>query len=136
VWPPGDPTTRLYTSDGHLDLVMRHHYRIVEAEGELGPWKTTTAGYDYTLQARSGEEIIAFHWHPEARGRYSAPHLHAGTNFFSKKRHVPTGRITLEEVLRFGIEELDVQVRPDHKATWDATLAETEKRHKDWRTWG
>jgi hypothetical protein len=110
-------------------------YRVTEAEGERGPWKVSTAAYFYALHDEKQREMLAFHWHPDTEGQ-KIPHLHlyAASNIATllAKVHLPTGRITLEQFLRFLIVELDVKpIRND----WERVLAGTERRHLQYRTW-
>jgi hypothetical protein len=83
-------------------------------------------GYQYTLERQdTAAELYAFHWHPEAR---SFPHAHveAGTGIASALvgRHLPTGIVTVEDVLRFAIEELAVEPLRDD---WPAVFRETRE---------
>src|SRR5690348_15398844 len=59
-----------------FSLELQHHFRVVEAEGELGPYKVQTAAYYYVIHEHSGPEIIAYHWHPEGLSHITTPHLH------------------------------------------------------------
>lgn len=98
----------------HLSVLMQ--YRLVEAEGERGPWKVRTTAYFYEIDAADGREILSYHWHPEGRSSTVGPHLHLGAGAEVGRTdlaqcHFPTGRIGLEEVLRlvitsFGVEPL------------------------------
>lgn len=119
-----------------LYLTVKMLYRVTEADGERGPWKVSTAAYFYALHDERQREIIAFHWHPETENQ-KEPHLHVypASNIMTllAKVHLPTGRITLEQFLRFLIIELDVKpLRND----WERVLAGTERRHLQYRTWG
>jgi hypothetical protein len=89
-------------------------------------WTTRPASYLHHVYDRDGREIVAFHWHPERRG-YDAPHAHfrqLNDPIPMGKVHVPTGWIPLPTVVRFLIEELDVEpLRPD----WREVLEEAER---------
>lgn len=128
--------TRLRGDD--LTLAVRIQYGIVRAAGELGPWKTTVTQYAYSLLVPDdGAEMLGWHWHPD-RSRTPRPHLHLGEDVLAArgrltpKAHVPTGRISLEEVLRFTIEDLGVLPLRDD---WDEVLRESQQRFERWRTW-
>jgi hypothetical protein len=117
--------------------VIQHRYKVVEVHGEAGPWKTRTEGYWYVLHDEDGEEAIAFHWHP---WRLSArPHVHVHTDqagstvmgHHLNKLHLVTGRITVEQVVRFAVEEFGVSARPDY----DHILTRNQRKHVAWRTW-
>jgi hypothetical protein len=119
----------------HLYVTVKLQYRVTHAEGESGPWKVSTAAYFYALHDEKQREIMAFHWHPETEGQ-KQPHLHLydASNIATMlaKVHVPTGRITLEQYLRFLIVEL--KVRP-LRSDWQKVLEGTERKHLQYRTW-
>jgi hypothetical protein len=48
------------------------------------------------------------------------------------KLHIPTGRVSFEEVVRFLVEELRVvPIRAD----WREIVADSEVRFREYRTW-
>jgi hypothetical protein len=110
-------------------------FRVTKATGDKGPWKVSTAAYYYALHGTKEREFLAFHWHPEAEGR-TDPHLHiyAPSNIvdFLTKVHLPTGRIALEQFLRFLIVELKVKPLRDD---WESVLKRTEGPYTQHRTW-
>jgi hypothetical protein len=110
-------------------------YKLTKAEGERGPWKVSTAAYAYGLHDKEQSEIISYHWHPGVGRRY--PHLHLGAGSgvaqYLEKVHVPTRRISLEEILRFAIEEL--RVRPLRR-DWEKVLELAQSQFEKFRTWG
>jgi len=58
----------------------------------------------------SDTEIIAFHWHPGVTA-FNGPHAHfrhLNHPFPMGKVHIPTGRTSLESVVRLLVEELGV----------------------------
>jgi hypothetical protein len=64
------------TSDGEvLYLSFLQHYTV--ERGVIG-WKVCTRSYMYSVDTGDGEEIVAFHWHPEAipDNPVPFPHLH------------------------------------------------------------
>jgi hypothetical protein len=121
-----------------LFLSVMLQYRLVEDDGPRGPWKVRTTAYSYTVEDGDGAEIIAYHWHPHARGSDHRPHLH----FRSAGKvgepgwahiHFPSGRVALEDVLRLLIREMGVEpLRED----WEEILDETQAGFEKWRTWG
>jgi len=119
-----------------LELSVLHTYVLKQRASELGAWQASTANYFYQVREWDGQEVIAFHWHPGRRGQPDFPHLHvtsqSGSVQIPAKSHVPTGRISIESVVRFLIEELDVRpLRPD----WDRVLLEGERSFDDRRSW-
>ena len=110
-------------------------YRVTKAEGVRGPWKVSTAAYFYALHDAEQRELMAFHWHPETEGQ-KGPHLHlydaSDIIDLLAKVHLPTGRIALEQFLRFLIVELDVKPLRDD---WEKVLRQTQTKHEQFRSW-
>jgi hypothetical protein len=120
-----------------LDLVSKLRYRVVPAEGERGPWKVETLAYSHGLETPEAQEIIAYHWHPRQGSEIIYPHLHLGAGIGAdlgilEKTHIPTGRIALEDVLRFAIAELGVEPQ---REDWSEVLSETQAAFETWCTW-
>lgn len=120
-----------------LGLASQFYYRVEKAEGESGPWKVTTEAYQHALEDEDGREIIAYHWHPERGSAYNYPHLHIGTGIGASlgeihKRHFPTGRVSLEDVLRLVIKEFGAEPA---RADWEEVLEETQATYEVRRTW-
>jgi hypothetical protein len=120
-----------------LGLEVTHGYRIVEAQDERGPWKVKTAAYMYTLKDDQGHELIAFHWHPEGRSDVQVPHLHLGLGLQLGRKellkaHIPTGRIALEQVIRFAVETFGVGC---HRTDWAKILDRNQRVFDTWKTW-
>ena len=127
----GDPVK--LTSTPPLYLTVQMQYRVVEVTGDRGPWKVTTAGYNYSVQGRLEKEIFAYHWHPWVRPSY--PHLHvcqaSGVNVL-RKIHLPTARISIEDVLQLLIEQFKVEpIRQD----WEKVFKRTKAAYEKFRTW-
>lgn len=119
-----------------LEFSFYHPYTVREVLDAPGQWAVRSSGYSYQLRERAGREIIAFHWHPGRRGQPDFPHLHitsqVGAVQIPAKSHVPTGRVSIESVIRFLIEELHVRpLRPN----WDRVLIEGEQSFNDRRNW-
>jgi hypothetical protein len=133
----GDEPVRLGRDPG-VRMLMSIQYRIVEAEGERGPWKTTVAQYEYALLNDDGDELLGFHWHPEGRSEVVWPHVHVGSvaldkaGALSRRVHVPTSRVAVEDVLRVAIMDLGVQPLRDD---WKPVFRETQDVFERWRTW-
>jgi hypothetical protein len=57
--------------------------------------------------------VFAWHWHPTRTPQKPYPHLHVRSEhrllgLALKNLHMPTGRVSFEEVVRFLIDELRV----------------------------
>jgi hypothetical protein len=125
--------------DKQFALDLAQQYRVVRGEGRRGPWKVSTIAYNYTLLiAKSGQEVLAYHWHPTGHSNVTYPrlHLYQGAGALQHnllKAHLPTARIAIEDVVRCVITQLGViPLRND----WEAILAETQEAFQEWRTWG
>ena len=114
-----------------LLLTVLMHYKVVQAQGQLGPWKVSTVGYIYAIQDKQGHESFAYHWHPTSTPQYDYPHLHVHSGILAKI-HLPTRRISLEEMLRLVITQLNVKPL---KKEWEKVLRETRQAHQKFRTW-
>ena len=133
----GSEPVRLPGPSG-LGLELGVEYYVVEAEGEHGPWRTTTAGYRYTVTTGDGAEVLAWHWHPGGRSKVTRPHHHVGTSqlrpdgVLNTKHHVPGGRVALEDVLEHLVTDLGVTPERDDCLE---VLARSREAFTRWRTW-
>jgi hypothetical protein len=124
--------------DKRFAIKAIQHYRIVEYDGPRGPWKVSTVAYYYTREDAGGAELLGFHWHPNERSAVIHPHLHVypATGISHPdllKRHIPTGRVSLEAVFRYAIVELNVEPLRDD---WVEVLDASQEAFEQWRTWG
>jgi hypothetical protein len=121
-----------------LKLELVHRYIVAEVEGERGPWAVRSTEYIYDIADEADEPIAAFHWHPldaQAGDEMRWPHLHAyGTHpsLTLHRLHLPTGRVSIEAVVRFLIEDLQVVPRRDD---WSAILDRHEEQFRRLRSW-
>lgn len=116
-------------SGGMLPTALSMSQRITLQEDSQASrserWQVSLLSYRYTLLDPTTErEWLAFHWHPGREGA-EHPHVHPGSAILSRQelagRHIPTGRITLSDVLSFAIVELGVQ---PERTDWRRVLAE------------
>jgi len=79
---------------------------------------------------------LSYHWHPNPK--VPGPHAHLGHTqladhaVLSQKAHYPTGRVSLESVVRACITEYGVTALNDD---WDKALALREGDFLRHRTW-
>jgi len=116
------------------DLKLSFSFHI-EPIVEDGMWRLATRRYDFTLtrSTRPIEIVFAWHWHPASKqSRITYPHVHVPSASRFNTRHIPTGRVSLEDIILFGFDDLGVnQAHPDaHK-----TVTEVRDRHKKYQTW-
>jgi hypothetical protein len=117
-------------------LSITHVFAIVRAEPVRGRerWRITTRMYEYSLLDHDATELLVYHWQPDTDPDYPHIHvsaaLHVRTAALEDKRpidldglHLPTGRISLEAVVRMLITQFHIGYR---HADWGARLARTE----------
>lgn len=139
---PGQPES-LATSRPYLDLKredgsrlrlrLQQQYEVVETDAaDPGLWRVSTRAYRYRVDASDGSEIVSWHWHPAGSSHERRPQLHVPEHLHLGKSHLPTGRVSMEAVVRFLIADLQVTPsRPD----WESVLDEAERAFLDYRTW-
>jgi hypothetical protein len=115
--------------DPALALYVEQQYQLVEAAGGRGPWKVATRAYRYRIDRPGGQELLLWHWHPGSA--YHRPHLHGQADGLAGL-HLPTGRVSVEAIIRLLVEELGARPR---RADWRAVLDDTEEAFRGWRTW-
>lgn len=93
-----------------------------------------TLQYIYTLtgEDKPDERWLEWHWHPSLRPE---PHCHVHLPHPSlgdlPDLHLPTSRVSFEEIVRFLIEDLGVRASAD----WQATLKTSQDRYQKYRRW-
>jgi hypothetical protein len=97
-----------------IQLRVRLRVRVFQAQPPRGLWEAQTAAYEYRLSDQDDREILAYHWHPEGPSHVLTPHLHLGPaaevgRALLLAAHLPTGQVTLREVLRLAIETFGVE---------------------------
>ncbi len=123
------------TADGvrltdRLRLVFTLQLRSVEM-GD-GQWRMSTRKYDYNIM-QAKQLLFGWHWHPASkRSPVKYPHLHVPSSLAYSTKHIVTGRVALEDVLKFAMVELGAQ---PSDATASARLDEISERHKTHRSW-
>lgn len=98
-----------------------------------GEFKAHTRKYIYTLAMGDLDRpLVEWHWHPENR---PDPHIHIpGLPAPMKTTHLPTGRVAIEEVIRYLIADLGVTPKPNEAAAL-ATLNECQSVFEQFRSW-
>lgn len=104
-----------------LLLSMDHWFRGGETPGPSRWRGIRTVGYRYALLDANGRELISYHWHPAGRSNATYPHLHLGEGPLAHA-HIPTGFVTLPDVVRLAIGGLSVRPR---RSDWDNVLTQT-----------
>jgi hypothetical protein len=140
TWNRGLPVP-MTTSDGRrIELALKQSFSIVHVPDnvEHGPYKVKTLSYAYSISREDQREIIAWHWHPDAPSWQKTPHLHVGSTqladnaVISNHHHLPTGRVSVEGIIRLAINDLGV--RPARE-DWQEKLMESEFKFQLHRSW-
>jgi hypothetical protein len=124
-----------FTTQGwHFEAGMGYTI-IPDDRPNRGPWRVRTLQYRYRL-AVLDHDVFRLHWHPNGRSPVTYPHLHAALE--PKDRmpgsidtHLPVGRMTFENALRWAFE----LGMPAARADWSERLAEAEAAHLRYRSW-
>ena len=106
-------------------------YQIVESGVEQLPWKVHTTGWAYSLLDRHQDPVIDFHWHPELTPDVQFPHLHVYSE--PDRRHFPTGRVLIEDVLGLAVE---MGAEPRDLEKWQRVSQKNVENFKKGATWG
>jgi hypothetical protein len=100
-------------------------FAIDQRGGQRTLQNVRLVSYEYRLLDLDQREIIAFHWHPTGLSNVTDPHLHLSSrlNPIEMGRnqepldlvdmHIPTGFVTLEDVVRLLISEFGIAPRRD-----------------------
>lgn len=120
---------------GDLFFTASQNFHLEKDRRFRREWKVRTDRYEYQLSLSDTmkSELIAWHWHPGSR--VTVPHLHAPVLHESgtlSNLHVPTGRVSFEEVCRFLIYDLGIEPR---RSDYEAVLSDSDKRFKKWQSW-
>jgi hypothetical protein len=142
-----DPVSLQAQSGGPagLFLSVAHVFAIVEAvpARTRRQWRVTSRMYEYSLLDLDETELLVYHWQPDADPAY--PHIHvsaalrARTSALEEKQsidldrlHLPTGRVSLEAVVRMLITEFGIAPR---RSNWQEVLKQTEAIFREDATW-
>lgn len=125
-----------------VDLSINYEIVHIPHDRDRGPYKVSTRGYMHTVRTIDEAEVIGFHWHPDGKedgAVVRTPHMHIGSTqlrpagVISNKHHIPSPRMSVEEVLRYCIVEIGVEpLRTD----WKSVLADSEDLFRMWASWG
>lgn len=106
-------------------------------------WRLRTLGYSYRIQRGPGQDDPwVFRFEYISRELQSLPHPRHHLHVPAKLRlprtnrevdlakvHIPTGWVTVEELVRFLVQGLGVKSR---KSTWDQLCRESEETFRQW----
>jgi hypothetical protein len=116
-------------------LTLSFSFRMELTQMDDGRQQMSTRRYDFTITslAEPDKPVFGWHWHPASRrSPITYPHVHVPSASQFKTRHIPTGRVALEDVILFGFDDLDVEPAHDQAVS---ILTEVRNRHKQHRSW-
>jgi hypothetical protein len=116
-------------------LKLRQQFRVVKDESAPARrrWKVSTVAYFYQLDDCAGAELASWHWHPQTGLRY--PHTHVSGSRLGKQAHLPTGRVSIESVIRLLLIDLKVPAAKGHADDYQEILAKAEDDFIGYRSW-
>jgi hypothetical protein len=121
---------------GYVYLSASQNFRYDRHGRFPGEWKVTTLGYVYrvALGPSQDDSIVAWHWHPSTKAEC---HVHSFSSHGLLpgglgELHLPTGRVSIEQILRFLILDLGVRAR----VGWEQAIGESEARFNEYKSWG
>lgn len=120
---------------GRIHLYATMRYRIWKPEEPADsskPWKVSTTGWIYELKDRDLVSIVEFHWHPGITPDVPFPHLHTPADG-RVRRHYPTGRVLIEDVLNCAVE---CGAEPADPEKWADVFRTNVENFGKGATWG
>jgi hypothetical protein len=116
-------------------LKLRQQFHVVRDENapRSRQLRVSTAAYFYQLDDSSGREMASWHWHPGTGLAY--PHVHVAGGVLPKQSHLPTGRVSMESVLRLLLTDLQVPPTRSHAHDYEKILAKVEGDFIGHRSW-
>jgi hypothetical protein len=121
-----------------IGLFIAHDYEVIEVGTGDERYRVHSRGYHYELSAESGRALVIYDWHPEGAGDDAVAWPHAHLRAYTQPvdlshAHWPTGRVSLESIIRTTIRDLQVPPRCDD---WEALLDRHEQAFADHASWG
>jgi hypothetical protein len=115
-----------------LSLLVEHAYDVIADEPPRDPYRVSSRRYRYHFLDSGGKPFLMYHWHPGGRA-VSYPHLHTDAPpHVGERMHVPSGRVSIESIVRFAIRDLGARPAP---LDWTDVIGRSEDafaRSKSW----
>ncbi len=123
------------------DSFFLQRAKIIEDDRTPGTWKVSTLSYEYNIERhRDHQEVLAFHWEDHDAAN-PLPHIHMGfaaddkSTLLGPKNHIPSGRVLVEDIVSFLINEMAVRPTKHKKLTWQSVVAASRKAVSNFKTW-
>jgi hypothetical protein len=120
---------RLAQTDYALDVSQ--NYVVIPYKTGKEKYRVSTRAYSYVIEDRAGVEVLAYQWHPKGQSHITEPHLHVHCGPL-ESTHLPTGRISLEDLLIYLIDEMRARPVRDN---WRDVLKQTREAFKKNKSW-
>ncbi len=130
-----------------LYLELDQHVEVVKASVEKGDrYRVSTVRYIYAIWESPDDCLIGWHYHPDLGVTF--PHVHVYDKKTDEEKqmgrkpsllhklHIPSGRVSLEDVIHFAITELGVVPNKKRENDWQQVLKETSARFEASKSWG
>ncbi|MBM7788412.1 hypothetical protein [Tenggerimyces flavus] len=124
---------KLRSTKGDVHFGLAHSFRMVEEAPKV--WHVSTVAYDYRLDDADGRELISWHWHPTPLPGVDFPHLHVSSSALDRHAHIPTGRVSIESILRLLLTDFGVHPTREHRTDYLDVLDASEQLFVDHRRW-
>jgi hypothetical protein len=113
----------------NLTLEVTHYYRLLSNASAPAAerYRVSTLSYYYTFfEELEAPELISYQWHPEGNSDFLGPHLHIGSGAgvppWLAKCHLPSGRVSFEQIVLLAIEGFGVKpLRADYREVLQAS---------------
>lgn len=123
---------------GTLRLSVGLNYEVVLCEDgdPRGPYRCSTRSYIHAIYDGDDKLLLGFHWHPDSTSPDRQPHMHVGSTRIqqSGELHIPTPRVSVEEVVTLAIDSLGARPTVDEE-TWRGLLDASRATHEKYREW-
>lgn len=129
TWTLNGPKGMALSDLGTFHASMRFHVIDADPARHELPFRVTTDGYLYRLEASKGYDLWRVHWHPVGDSHAKEPHIHIPPGY----EHLPTGRISFEQVIGWCVEQ-GAPLRYDKREVVNR-LAEAGAPHVLYRSW-
>lgn len=125
----------LISAEG-VQLDIQLQYMIVKTDRTgKDSYRCSTRAYAYSLLSEYDHVLYAWHWHPFGNSSFAAPHVHpraVDPRLVPEKAHFPSGRMSMEEIIRAVITEMRA---PTERDDWDSVLALNQGKFELYRSW-
>lgn len=146
----GVPSSLTFRSDSPVPIPGTGFFLTIGIEFEVydtgahgqARFRVKTRRYQHEILTEDFGEVVLFHWHPDEEAGQVVrlhPHIHIGPRLLvddpaiTRRAHVPSGRVSVEDVIDFAIRDLDATPRRDD---WESVINESREKFRTHANWG